>query len=482
MQRIHDVRDYGATSDGTRLCTEAIQAALDAAGTQGGGIVRLSGGTFLSGTLHMRSRVTLEIDPGTVLLGSPDIEDYPPQGWPMWWPYQEFYAGYWRHLIVAHDVEDITIRGGGEINGNGHHFWHEMPNPTERRWIKYDRPRVERMLMFRSCRNVRLQDVRLQHAPAWNVQFFECDRVWVRGVQVRGELFGPNIDGFDVQGCADVLFSDCEITTGDDAFVMFPSADRDCERVTVTNCSIRTNCVAFKVYLYNRRAARDMVFSNSVVHHTPRAVGLYAFDHGLIENIAVTNVVADTDSTYWLNRPLTIEAKHSPTAVPSEEAEKRGTIRNVLVSQCIFRTDGRILMSASDDMTIERVTLRDLILQYPVLEDPHATAKGVTSLSCLNHSDAAREARAAVVAENIDTLAILNLQVEWPHPDPFCAWGGLTDDAGTSIPYPGESNPPFHLVWSHRVRNSLYDNPLANASTEGVEKYLSLNCTPLIRG
>ena len=465
--------------DGETLCTTAIQAALDAAAEAGGGVVRIAQGTYLSGTIFLRSRVTLEILPGAVLLGSPRIEDYPPQDWPVWWPYQKSYN--WAHLIIAEEVEDITICGGGEINGNGHHFWQEMPKPGERRWIPYKLPRPERMLMFRKCANVRVRDIRLEHSPAWNVQFFECDRCFVSGVQVRGERFGPNIDGFDVQGCRDMMFSDCNIDTGDDAFVMFPSADRDCERVTVTNCTIRTNCVAFKAYLFNRRAARDLVFSNSVVHHTPRAVGLYAFDHGLIENVTVSNITVDTDSTYWLNRALTIEAKHCDRAVDSDETEKRGTIRNVSMSNCVIRSDGRLLFSASDEMSIQNISLRDIVLDYPVIDDASISGKDVDSESCMDHSDGGRMARAAVVVENIQGLAIENLQIRWPETDPFRKWGGLQNNQGESIPYPGEENPPFSVIYSRDVTNAVFDNPLANPH-KVAEKYDIEDSEVTVRG
>jgi polygalacturonase len=75
--KVCDAKTYGAKADGVTKNTKAIQAAIDACSAAGGGTVKLSGGTLVSGPIVIRSQVTLDIDKGTTLLGSPDHADYP---------------------------------------------------------------------------------------------------------------------------------------------------------------------------------------------------------------------------------------------------------------------------------------------------------------------------------------------------------------------------------------------------------------------
>ena len=98
-------RTMGAKGDGKTKDTKAIQQAIDAA-TKTGGTVVLDRGVFLSGTLHLKSRVTLQIEPGATLLGSTEHADYER-------------AGRWLALLEAREVSDIIVTGGGIIDGQG---------------------------------------------------------------------------------------------------------------------------------------------------------------------------------------------------------------------------------------------------------------------------------------------------------------------------------------------------------------------------
>ncbi|MBC8125993.1 MAG: hypothetical protein H8M99_02440, partial [Gloeobacteraceae cyanobacterium ES-bin-144] len=76
----YNITTFGARPDGTTLNTVAIQKAVDAA-AENGGTVRVPAGTFLTGTIFLKSRVTFDLGAGAILLGSPAIKDYTPVSW-----------------------------------------------------------------------------------------------------------------------------------------------------------------------------------------------------------------------------------------------------------------------------------------------------------------------------------------------------------------------------------------------------------------
>ena len=156
-----DVYDFGAKGDGETLDTPSIQAAVDACAERGGGTVRLRGGTFLSGTIRLRSRVTLFIDAGAVLLGSTDLDDYPSKV-PAFRSFTDTYTE--RSLIYAEKAEGIAIRGRGVIDGQGRAF----RGPFKKR------PYLVRVI---ECRNVRVEGVTFRNAAMWVQHYLACEDV-----------------------------------------------------------------------------------------------------------------------------------------------------------------------------------------------------------------------------------------------------------------------------------------------------------------
>jgi polygalacturonase len=112
-----NITDCGAVADNRTLNTAAIQRAIDQVAQAGGGTVIVPPGIFLTGTIELRSRVTLQLQPGAVLCGSPNLADYRTVAWG-----QHIDRTPW-HLLSAHNCHDVRICGGGTIDGNGPAFW-----------------------------------------------------------------------------------------------------------------------------------------------------------------------------------------------------------------------------------------------------------------------------------------------------------------------------------------------------------------------
>jgi len=151
---VFNVRTYGAAGNGATLDSAAIQKAIDSAGSAGGGLVYFPAGQFLSGTITLRSNVTLYLSPGAVLLGSKRISDYSP-----------------KHLIYATGVSNIAIEGGGTIDGQGDAFLDKDLKPL---------PRPSPLIEIWNSHGIRIEDITIRKAPAWTIHPKNCDDVKIR--------------------------------------------------------------------------------------------------------------------------------------------------------------------------------------------------------------------------------------------------------------------------------------------------------------
>jgi len=440
------VAHFGAAGSGKTPETRAIQKAIDAAFAAGGGTVIVPAGRYLTGTLFLRSHITLELQPGAVLLGSRDINDYPEveKG------ANNDHSG--RYLIFAGGVEDVSICGTGLIDGQGDAFWEPASQPQK--WIRAKSPRPSPMVEISNSRDVHIQDIRMTNPAGWTLNLRTSERVFVRNVSIHNNPLAPNSDGIDVSGSRDVIISDTRVDTGDDGIVL-NSVDREVERVTVSNCVIRSQCAALKVgWPGNPHDIRQVTFTNCVVFGSNRGVAVYHPGRGaVVENVAVSNIVFDSNVPVILTRPIHIDLRKGRDGSPA------GRIRNVLISNFLARTQGRVLITAEAGTVLENIVLRDIQLEYPYLEDPRRLGANPASDQCSNRNPEARTATAAIVMENIDNIRIDGLTVSWPHELPPEDWripvkreNGSFDrlynfDYGTTVP------PVFSAIWARGIRN-----------------------------
>jgi len=229
---------FGAVPDDDALDTAALQAALDAAHAQGGGTVVLPAGTFDSGTLRLRSNVTLHLGPGATLRGSADLADYDPDH---------------PHLLYGKGVERVALTGTGRIDGQGRAFWREVEGDDDLVAGQDERP--WRFVRFEQARDVLVRDLTFENSPSHTLYFYQSRGVRIAGVTIRNPKRGPNTDGIDLQGTSDVRISDCHIATGDDAICLKGNAGVT-EHVTVTNCYLESDDAAIKFGTGSRHAIR----------------------------------------------------------------------------------------------------------------------------------------------------------------------------------------------------------------------------------
>ena len=243
------ITDYGAVADGATLNTSAIQRAIDAAASAGGGVAEIPKGRFLSGSIFLKKGVELHLDDGAVLLGSQNIDDYPKQQTRIEGHFQP-----WRMALVnVQQMDHVRIDGSGQLNGNGAVYWAQFRarfqanrNTTN---LDVERPRL---VFIDRCSDVRVDGISLQDSGFWNLHLYHCNDVVITGVRIntpdrsQGNLIGsPSSDGIDVDSCQNVTIRGCNISDGDDDIALKgskgPLADKDAdsppdENILIEDC------------------------------------------------------------------------------------------------------------------------------------------------------------------------------------------------------------------------------------------------------
>jgi len=241
---VFDVRDYGAAGDGKTLDTEAINKAIDACATAGGGRVLLKPGRYLCGTLHLESHVTLFLEAGAALVGTEILGLYEQPKVPGYMP--EARWGKWhRGLILGHGVEDIGIAGQGIIDGN------KVFDPTGE-----EQMRGPHTFVFVNCRDVVVRDVSFVDSANYAIYFQVSDEVEIRNVKFTGGWDGVHFRGAPQRPCRDVSIVGCRFYTGDDCI-----AGRYWEDVLIADCIVNSSCNGIRLIGPARQLTiRDCLF------------------------------------------------------------------------------------------------------------------------------------------------------------------------------------------------------------------------------
>ncbi|MBM3853980.1 MAG: polygalacturonase, partial [Verrucomicrobia bacterium] len=277
-----NVREFGAVGDGTALDTASLQAAIDACAAAGGGTVVFPAGRYLSGTIRLRSRVSLWLQSGAVLLGSTRLEDYPSIV-PAFRSYTDVnYVE--RSLIYGERIEDVAIFGQGIVDGQGGAKSFQLGGGRE----NYKRrPYLVRLI---EGRRLTVRDVLLHNSAMWVLHCLACDDLVLDGVTVHS-LVNVNNDGFDLDCCQRVRVANCSITSGDDAIVLKSTAPRPCRAITITNCYLSSRCNAFKCGTESTGGFIDIAISACVVEDTRlAAIALETVDGGILDGININNI------------------------------------------------------------------------------------------------------------------------------------------------------------------------------------------------
>lgn len=425
-----DIDKYAIHTDGKTLTTAGLQKAIDDCANEGGGVVSLPAGRYLTGTLVLKENVTLNLQKGATLLGSKDIADYPDKGRR-------------KALVFAEKVDNISITGEGEIDGNGAAFnkGNDAPNrPT--------------LVLLLDCNKVNVNGVKLSNAGFWTFRFVRCDGVDISKVYVEGHANWNN-DGFDIES-RNVTITDCVLDTDDDA-ICFKSEDPNyvVENIVVKNCDLSSNCNYIKFGTASAGGFRNIRVSDCVLHKCSKSLlrfwekrvpgvtdpitgiagmALEVVDGGFMEDVIISDLTMEDVQT-----PVFIRLGRRKTTENSYL--KDVLIKNITASSVSYVASS---ITGVPGLRVENVEIRDVDfklkgggkvadtkVEVPEVEDayPENRMFGIMLPAYgfyVRHADNIRfvnmklstvgdkEERHAVVADDVNGLEITNSTLQSP--------------------------------------------------------------------
>ncbi len=330
-EKEYPVVKYGAVGDGNTLNTEVLQKLIDQVSEKGGGKIVFSEGQFLTGSLQLKSDVHLYFEEGAVLQGSDNPYHYnviEMTGRPDS-PKKDDNSQ--MALLVAFNARNFTISGKGKIDGQGralalnidslHHAGiKEDPQYNYRRMRPNETARPK-LFRFSQCENVRISDIHVQSSACWGLSFELCNNLTIDGLKLLNRAYWNN-DGMDITDCKNVKVTNCDVNSADDGICLksyYPGHYND--QIYIANCTVRSSASAIKFGTASWGGFKNVTIENIKVFDTFRsAIAIESVDGGHIENIKVSNIVAENTGN-----AIFIRLGH-------RAGEKPGVVKNVSIT------------------------------------------------------------------------------------------------------------------------------------------------------
>lgn len=383
----YNILDFGAKEGD--LSTAVIQDAIDKCSIDGGGHVIVPAGTFITGTLFLKSNVNLFLENGAVLKGSTDLNDYSREGRSP-------------GIIYCEDAINVGISGTGTIDGSGdsfydfskNHIYEEFDKSRTRQKENYmpagefftDGP-VKRTqapgmtIVFFHCTNVSVTGITIIDTPIWATRFGFCDGVLIDGISIKNNPLVPNSDGIHCTISRNICISNCNISCGDDAIVLtgFPKDEETPgintteqklhhygnktiygENMTVTNCVLKSSSAGIRIG-YGQHPIRRCTFSNLVIHDSNRGIGIFAHDASYIEDLIFSDIIIETrlyNGQWWGNgEPIHL------SSISRFEGLKSGQIKNVQFNNITAIGEHGILVYGQKESPMENIQFNHVQLR-----------------------------------------------------------------------------------------------------------------------
>lgn len=367
----YNIMQFGAVNDTSRVSTAAINKAVTACYTAGGGQVIIPAGHYKSGTIFLKDNVDLHLEQGAVLYGSTDHHDYPRQP-PAGFRSQKDHNG-WYALIYASGIRHVSISGRGIIDGQGAK---QHPLPVPAGFIDEDRDGRPRNILMISCRDVLIKDITLLNSGMWNQHYLDCEDVLIDHIQVNNHS-NRNNDALDIDGCRRVIVSNSLFDSDDDGITLKSTGTAPCEEVAINNCAVSTYSSAIKCGTESTGGFRNISISNCIIRPTrstvpsiferPRfgaaGIVLEIVDGGTMEGVSVNNIIIEGTDCPLFVRLGNRARKHIPE-VPVPPA---GQMRHIRISNVTAYNTGNQSCSITgipgahiEDIELDHISIYNL--------------------------------------------------------------------------------------------------------------------------
>ncbi len=358
----NDIVTLGAKPDGQTLCTEIIQKAIDESSEEGGGTVVIPAGRFLTGTLILKSGVTLDLKKGSVLLGSGDPDDY-------FDIHPEFVAlrtgTETRQLIYAEGQHDIAITGEGLLDGQGGVFKPEEAG---------DEPGITRphLIQLINCTNVRIEGVSMRNSGGWMQHYLACTNLKIDGIDVYNHC-NFNNDGLDIDGCRDVIITRCTVDSDDDGICLKSTSPEPCRNVIITGCVVKSHCNALKLGTESTGGFYNINITNCTVSPSAdrdpiyglpdgqSAISVEMVDGGILDGVNISHItVSETGCPVFIR--LGNRARKYTADAPEPG---QGILRNVSISDLVVTTSSKTTSNITGipGADAENIFLSDILIR-----------------------------------------------------------------------------------------------------------------------
>jgi polygalacturonase len=351
-----NVKSAGAVGDGKTLDTASIQKAIDRAATSGGGTVTLPAGQYLCGTIVLKDNITLHLDEGAELLGTPDLSQYKNLD-----PFKDgLGAEVGTAFVVAVDAKNVTIEGKGTLNGNGKAVAAAKSFKGEGWGF---RPMLLRLVR---CENVKLQDVTLRDSASWTTNFFQCKTVTADHVTINSHV-APHNDGFDIDSCDTVTITYCDVESGDDAMCLKSTAGAVCRNISASDNRLKSNQGAIKLGTESYGGFEHVRISDCQIRDTKNGgIKVLCVDGGTLSDVIISDITMDNVKTPIFVR-LGVRQK---TFRSGDEKKPIGALKDVTIKNVKAKADPNsqimpptgIFITGIPDHRIENLTLENITI------------------------------------------------------------------------------------------------------------------------
>lgn len=296
------IKDFGAIPNNKEIDNaKAINACIDECAKNGGGYVVVSGGDFTTKTVEFKSNVTLFVEKNSSLVaeGSGEGFSHPT-------------------LIYAGNCENISITGGGTINGNGHLFGRkplldanvtEAPDVidviemrrTSRAQLRFAHPsKYGRLVFFEDCENIKIENIILYDSAYWTLKLTRCDGVSIKNLVINDNRHVANTDGIDMLQTSNVEIKHCFISCADDGICLknavWEHCDGEMKNIHISDCEVITRANAFKIGTETTHGISDITVENCKFYMTDlypgtvSGIAVESADGAEVSNINIKNI------------------------------------------------------------------------------------------------------------------------------------------------------------------------------------------------